>query len=660
LHEVTAGLSDEDHQHIVANLKTINFAQAALVLQNSSNIYSRKVEYLHSLVYKALEEFSLVGLEASSSKKKRNKNVDGEIDDFLNFDPHQEFLPLDDVVPTDQTDDCHKINLKEEKIDRRRSSLQSPGLSTTRFSLGAKLDKSTSYTNDAAQRALIGSLDAGTLSLVGDGFNMGQDGFLRTPVTNSAHQKDVEEDHCATPMTLEEPDQDFGGLGGGDGEHFDDGNDDDFNDDNDGAGFAMAEDYGEPAPEPVEEPQRRVTFAVDPKPEKKDDWDLLDPHTSDKQKPRPLRVGKTIRLPAGLQALPSECVTGARTRRVARRERVPVLNERVNSRRSFAVDTFKATLAARKRNYTETVEEDESSSTEEKAPAVPLKGLAFGNEFSYIARATASRRDAERRERRKQQLATPTLAPVDDGDDDDVGGFAFAGDEDDDDFDYGGAIDGDNEQGPLETNTGMASVDDIYKRGDEDVGKCGIAASFLCFWTESKDKAHPMIFPFFKDNFTENPRSFEELCRAHIQAFAKGAERYASETKLSQRVGQWQARLVPLLEEEENRPVFDIYVYGQKVVDTLERVILRSKAENLNTTDELQKVVSFRKLTRDCPPHEVCRMLLASLSLANSGNLQLVDIARDGASLQLELLTSEIERPMETYLAPSLTDMTED
>jgi hypothetical protein len=89
-------------------------------------------------------------------------------------------------------------------------------------------------------------------------------------------------------------------------------------------------------------------------------------------------------------------------------------------------------------------------------------------------------------------------------------------------------------------------------------------------------------------------------------------------------------------------------------------VIHRSKAENLNTNDEVQKVVSFRKITRDCPPHEVCRLLLASLSLANSGNVQLVDIARDGASLQLELLSSEIERPMETYLAPSMIEMTED
>jgi len=33
----------------------MNFAQAALLIQGSSAVYARKVEYLHSLVYKTLE-----------------------------------------------------------------------------------------------------------------------------------------------------------------------------------------------------------------------------------------------------------------------------------------------------------------------------------------------------------------------------------------------------------------------------------------------------------------------------------------------------------------------------------------------------------------------------------------------------------------------------
>ena len=35
-----------------------NFTNAAILLQNSSSVYSRKVEYLHTLVYQALERLS--------------------------------------------------------------------------------------------------------------------------------------------------------------------------------------------------------------------------------------------------------------------------------------------------------------------------------------------------------------------------------------------------------------------------------------------------------------------------------------------------------------------------------------------------------------------------------------------------------------------------
>ena len=36
---------------LITSEGTPNFAQAALLLQNSTNVYGRKVEYLHALVY---------------------------------------------------------------------------------------------------------------------------------------------------------------------------------------------------------------------------------------------------------------------------------------------------------------------------------------------------------------------------------------------------------------------------------------------------------------------------------------------------------------------------------------------------------------------------------------------------------------------------------
>lgn len=70
------------------------------------------------------------------------------------------------------------------------------------------------------------------------------------------------------------------------------------------------------------------------------------------------------------------------------------------------------------------------------------------------------------------------------------------------------------------------------------------------------------------------------------------------------------------------------------------------------------RIVDFRDVTSDSPSYEVCRMFLATLSLHNSGNLRFVQQQKQQAadlnSFQMELLRSDIERPMETYLAPSV------
>ena len=126
-------------------------------------------------------------------------------------------------------------------------------------------------------------------------------------------------------------------------------------------------------------------------------------------------------------------------------------------------------------------------------------------------------------------------------------------------------------------------------------------------------------------------KSFEELCRAHIQAFAKGAEKYASETNLSTRVREWQDRLLPHLQMEEQREAFDIHRYGETVLDAMED----------------DQPVHFADVTKDCESYEVCRRFLATLSLCNAGNVRF----REG--LELELLSRNTERPMEHYQAPS-------
>lgn len=129
---------------------------------------------------------------------------------------------------------------------------------------------------------------------------------------------------------------------------------------------------------------------------------------------------------------------------------------------------------------------------------------------------------------------------------------------------------------------------------------------------------------------------------------------------MSKRVDHWQTKLAPLLEEEERRPVFDIHMYGNAVIETMERTIhqrkVRNDDEDNNKNADLKSSQSldFREITQGCPSFEVCRMFLAALSLNNSGNIRFVNKNdSDEGYLSLELLNSNWEQPMETYIAPS-------
>jgi condensin-2 complex subunit H2 len=75
-------------------------------------------------------------------------------------------------------------------------------------------------------------------------------------------------------------------------------------------------------------------------------------------------------------------------------------------------------------------------------------------------------------------------------------------------------------------------------------------------------------------------KTFEELCRAHIRAFAKGAEDFAFSTKLTERVSMWQAKLAPILEDEERRATFDIHRYSQDLLETAKQGLQRIKRKS--------------------------------------------------------------------------------
>lgn len=103
-----------------------------------------------------------------------------------------------------------------------------------------------------------------------------------------------------------------------------------------------------------------------------------------------------------------------------------------------------------------------------------------------------------------------------------------------------------------------------------------------------------------------------------------------------------------MLEQEEERPVFDIFAYSNAVIAS-------ALEKGHDDTKSNQTIVDFEEVTANCmAPYEVCRLFLATLSLQNSGNFRFID----ESSLRMELLNADIERPMETYLAPSAENQT--
>ncbi|KAJ7373723.1 Condensin-2 complex subunit H2, partial [Desmophyllum pertusum] len=93
---------------------TMNFAEAALVIQGSACVYSKKVEYLYTLVYQTLD------LIASKKRLQQAASVDdqGQDNDASFRDDAAEFLLLDDIK------EAKNIDLKEDEDDSRREGSQ--------------------------------------------------------------------------------------------------------------------------------------------------------------------------------------------------------------------------------------------------------------------------------------------------------------------------------------------------------------------------------------------------------------------------------------------------------------------------------------------------------------------------------------------------------
>ena len=484
------------------------------------------------------------------------------MEELNEYDENMEFLLLDDVLPTDDTPDGDRINLREDDaadnanldllLDEDDDDADGVGggrsllavtprnsnqsiLNATRLSLGglsvtrrqASIDTPGAgagnggrMSSAAATRALIGTIlnegsdGQGNLRLLSGKCDVSSTGALLMPgsslLANASGTGNGGDgrNSSAGGMSINPDSSLFVGEGGGMDE--DDGNfahagDDDDDDGGDGVGFALADDDDDHHVQQRQQRQqapKKVQFAPIPA-KKHDPWALLDPHDAGAApRARPLRIGVTYRLPPGVDDTPSECVTGARTKKKKRSLRkttmmgqsalrtrsMPLRGSRRALDSFVSVAAYKSSRAAAGAHLNGDSDDDETMMDDEEAEAlraevasaVSLTGLAFGTEFAYIAKATARREAAVRREERKRrQMEEAGLPPPppsggrggsnfvvfdDDDDGDDYGGgFGFGGDDDDDDLD-------ENDAGPVRGNVGVTSLDEAISTAGSQFG----------------------------------------------------------------------------------------------------------------------------------------------------------------------------------------------
>ncbi|KAI0228783.1 Condensin-2 complex subunit H2 [Lamellibrachia satsuma] len=141
--------------------------------------------------------------------------------------------------------------------------------------------------------------------------------------------------------------------------------------------------------------------------------------------------------------------------------------------------------------------------------------------------------------------------------------------------------------------------------------------------------------------------SFEDMVLNHVEGYLASAQQYVQTTELSRRVSEWANKIVPRLGIEEKRNTFDIHKYGTSVLNRLSE----------SGATQSPQWIPFSKVVEGEPQYEVCRMLLASLQLANSSNMDIScdsDFDQTLNSLKMKLLTlRRHHEDLAEYCAPS-------
>ena len=211
------------------------------------------------------------------------------------------------------------------------------------------------------------------------------------------------------------------------------------------------------------------------------------------------------------------------------------------------------------------------------------------------------------------------LAPVGDGGgagggmDSDVGGGAV----DVGGGDFGGLVGGDSAGGGAEDADGFLFDEDGpagFDMHDDEPGAEHLATTAPA----AEELAHGQMaaVDVAGGSSRGSGLSYEEMCRRHVEACLEASSSYREDVELQRRVAEWQVKVEPYLRVEQRREAFDMVRYTDRLLEAFDNNAGKTVASE-------QSTLSFSDAAQCSQPYDVCRMFLASLMLSNSGNVEL-------------------------------------
>ena len=601
---------------------SLNFAEAALLIQGSTAIYSKKVEYLHQLVLQALEVMSNKSGSNSSSSKERDttssklksgSQVNSIIDDErLLFGSDPTFLLLDDVLEEGSNIQV-AIDPKSAKDKRRSSGRHSASGDLSSASMVLMHSILQEDHGGSCLKMSTCHLDASGALLIGGSLALAQTpGLLGTGAATNINSSGINNDIFSDDNDAMDGDDD--GNWGGTDDNYD---------------IAYPDDVAAAKPAVmVGQTVHQKTVMLNDK-SRPNPLTLMDPHDGSSGSKAVVK-GRPFKIPSRASTQSKHTLLLGKHEK----NHSSLLFERILAGNiplsGLTSDTFKDVLKfERIKRFKSNIQRAKASSgSVGQLQEIFLYREVGGNDDDYI---TVDVDD--------DKVAQGVVGSDDIDDDDDVGGFWGACDADSD-FDTQ-----QDDDVPAPDDAGGSAADEaMIPAGPYDANRA------LARILAEEDELARRVENALNEGFNNSQaNTYEALCRKHIDSFMRGAEQYRRETQLSRRVADWTTKLEATLRAQEEATPFDIHVYSGAVMSSVQKAVINGSVRND------AKSVAFAEVAGGRDSAEVCRVFLACLQLVNAGSLSVSPTSAAGEfSVQLvsSNVTSAIKR-MDAFMAAS-------